>query len=91
MALVNGADGIGTGWSTNIPQFNPLELCEEIINKIEGKQFNELVPWYKGFKGTIEPFSKKQAFVVRGVYSVLDEDCLEITELPIKKWTKDYK
>ena len=26
MSLVNGASGIGTGWSTEIPNFNPREL-----------------------------------------------------------------
>ena len=26
-----------------------------------------------------------------GVYRVLDDDELEITELPIGKWTRDYK
>ncbi len=26
--LINGADGIGTGWSTSIPCFNPLELVQ---------------------------------------------------------------
>lgn len=24
--LVNGAEGIGTGWSTSIPNFNPRDL-----------------------------------------------------------------
>ena len=26
LCLVNGADGIGTGWSTNIPQYNPRSI-----------------------------------------------------------------
>jgi DNA gyrase/topoisomerase IV subunit A len=28
MVLVNGADGIGTGWMTKIPNFNPREIVE---------------------------------------------------------------
>ena len=32
--LVNGAEGIGTGWSTYIPQFNPLDLIENIEAKL---------------------------------------------------------
>ena len=28
MILVNGADGIGTGWSTFVPNFNPQEVIE---------------------------------------------------------------
>jgi len=38
MILVNGGIGIGTGYSTNIPQFNPetiINIYLEIINKID--------------------------------------------------------
>jgi DNA topoisomerase II len=35
MALVNGCDGIGTGWSTSIPMYNPIDLIEWIENKSE--------------------------------------------------------
>jgi DNA gyrase/topoisomerase IV subunit A len=34
LVLFNGAEGIGTGWSTNIPQFNPRIICEYIIKKL---------------------------------------------------------
>lgn len=27
MVLVNGAEGIGTGWSTFIPNYNPADIC----------------------------------------------------------------
>ena len=32
MILVNGDQGIGTGWSTNIPCFNPKDLINWISN-----------------------------------------------------------
>jgi DNA topoisomerase-2 len=28
MVLVNGADGIGTGWMTKIPNYNPREIVQ---------------------------------------------------------------
>ena len=34
--LVNGTDGIGTGWSTNIPCYNPRELVDAIKSKLKG-------------------------------------------------------
>jgi DNA topoisomerase-2 len=46
-------------------------------------------PWYKGYTGSIEAIAGKH--MVTGVYNILDEDELEITELPIGKWTRDYK
>ena len=37
MVLVNGCQGIGTGYSTHIPQYNPREIVEMIINKLNGE------------------------------------------------------
>lgn len=53
MILVNGASGIGTGWSCDIPQFNPIDLAEQIKRKIEGKPLVHLKPWYRGYLGSI--------------------------------------
>ena len=46
-------------------------------------------PWYKGYTGSIVPQDNKH--VVTGVYDIPEENILEITELPIGKWTRDYK
>lgn len=94
LSLVNGAEGIGTGWSTNIPCFNPRDIVANLIRMMKNEPYEPLYPWYKGFIGTIEPAAPgSKNFTVRGVYRVLEEggDELEITELPIGKWTRDYK
>ena len=36
MVLVNGAEGIGTGWSTNVPNYNPRDIIVQIRRKIKG-------------------------------------------------------
>lgn len=108
MILVNGGVGIGTGFSTNIPQFNPSDIitvcvgiCKaitaskaknipEMLEVIEKISIDELTPWYIGFRGKIET-SDKGTFVSRGVYEWIDEDTLEIHELPVGTWTEDYK
>ena len=51
MILVNGCQGIGTGWSTKIPCYNPADIVENINNLIEGKPMKDLIPWYRGFTG----------------------------------------
>ena len=112
MILVNGGIGIGTGFSTNIPQYNPEEIitiCNNIciaidskIGKIKNEEdltktyelvksldITDLVPWYLGFKGSIEKLDK--GFNSKGIYSWIDDSIVEITELPIGTWTEDYK
>jgi len=39
MVLVNGAEGIATGYSTNIPQFNPADIVDQIWNRMKGEPF----------------------------------------------------
>nr|AAS90120.1 DNA topoisomerase type 2 [Tetrahymena thermophila] len=89
-ALLNGADGIGTGWSTSIPCYNPRELVDSIEKRMMGVPFTDLLPWYKGFTGEISNNEKSQ-ITVSGKYHLVNETTIEITELPIKKWIRDYK
>ena len=57
---------------------------------MEKQSYERMHPWYKGFIGEIEEVPGK-GYNVRGVYNIISEDELEITELPIGKWTRDYK
>ena len=34
--LINGADGIGTGWSTKIPNFDVREICTNVERMLDG-------------------------------------------------------
>lgn len=89
LVLVNGAEGIGTGWSTFIPCYNPRDIVENLRRLMKNESYEPMLPWYKGFIGDIEP--KSNGFIVRGKWEVISEDELQITELPIGKWTRDYK
>lgn len=90
MLLVNGTDGIGTGWASKVPQFNPLDLVKIIKSKIKGEKTQPLIPWYRGFKGDIINLGKNK-WLTRGKYNVIDGTTVEITELPIGTWTNNYK
>tara|TARA_Y100000389_G_scaffold197201_2_gene231329 strand:- start:7670 stop:11065 length:3396 start_codon:yes stop_codon:yes gene_type:complete len=90
IVLVNGMTGIGTGFSTNIPQHNPLDLIESIQAKLNGKDFLNIQPWFRGFKGTIFKRDEK-TFVSKGIYKVINPSVIEISELPIGRWSEDYK
>lgn len=49
LCLVNGAEGIGTGWSTSIPQYNPRDIIENMRLMMKGLEPKPMIPWYKGF------------------------------------------
>ena len=94
MILVNGGEGIGTGWSCFIPNYNPRDLIENIKRLILNLELLPMIPFYRGFKGTIIEQPAKNgviSYLISGSYRVLDATTLEIDELPIRKWTQDYK
>ena len=95
MVLVNGAEGIGTGWSTSIPEYNPIELAKNLIRKIRGQNMEKMLPWYRGFHGKIyECIDNKgiSSFVSSGIINVDEEkEIVEINELPVHEFTRDYK
>ena len=43
MVLVNGADGIGTGYMTKIPNYDPREIAENIKRMIAGEEPDMMV------------------------------------------------
>ena len=90
LVLVNGAEGIGTGWSTTIPCYNPTDIVANIRRLMKGEEIVPMTPWWRGFKGEIKLVSKNK-YDVFGVVKKLSDTTVEITELPIHKWTQTYK
>lgn len=92
MVLVNGAEGIGTGYSTKLPNYSPREIIENLRRKIRGEETKEMHPQYFGFTGEIKQDpSKSGSYTHHGKIERIDDETLLITELPIKRWTQDYK
>eukprot|EP01071_Lankesteria_metandrocarpae_P005308 Lankesteria_metandrocarpae@DN3947_c0_g1_i1.p1 len=91
LTLVNGAEGIGTGWSSYVPNFNPRDIVANLQRLIRGESMEPMTPWYRHFKGTIERQEKGNGFDAIGTISKTDEDTVVITELPIRFWTQNYK
>jgi DNA topoisomerase-2 len=90
MVLVNGSSGIGTGWSSYIPNFNPIDIIENIKKMLRDEEPVPMFPWYKGFKGTIKEI-KKNVFKSTGIINKVNNNTLIITELPLNKWTCSHK
>ena len=89
MVLVNGAHGIGTGFSTHIPCYNPKDIINNIFLMLDAKEPKPLVPWYNKFEGKI--IEKDGKYYTEGVYSFKSPTQLEITELPVGVWTDNYQ
>ena len=49
LLLVNGGDGIGTGWSTSIPNYNPRDVVHNLKRLMRNEELEPIHPWYRGF------------------------------------------
>ncbi|KAI1429365.1 DNA topoisomerase [Xylaria sp. FL1777] len=99
MVLVNGADGIGTGWSTSIPNYHPIDIVENLRRRMgrlddddEEKPFLTMTPWFRGWKGTIQ-LAGSNRYQCNGIATQDEKKPNEviITELPVRMWTDDFK
>ncbi|KAH6917161.1 DNA topoisomerase II [Coprinopsis sp. MPI-PUGE-AT-0042] len=90
VVLINGAEGIGTGWSTNLPPYNPKDIVDNLRRLMRGEPVEPMTPWWRGFKGTIKSTGKGK-YDVMGVATKINDTTVEISELPIHKWTRNFK
>lgn len=93
LVLINGATGTGTGHSCEIKSYHPLEIRDACVKVIDGKKLtpNTLVPWFRGFNGTVERNPETGQVITRGKLKVLNSTTIQITEIPIGKFVDDYK
>jgi len=92
MILVNGAHGIGTGFSTHVPCFNPKDIIFNLRMMMDDKKIKPLTPWFRHFKGNVTQRKVKgvKKWFTEGKFNFKSPTTLEITELPIGIWTDDY-
>mmetsp|Transcript_7392 Transcript_7392/g.10576 ORF Transcript_7392/g.10576 Transcript_7392/m.10576 type:complete len:1439 (+) Transcript_7392:256-4572(+) len=92
LLLVNGAQGIGTGFSTYIPPHDPRDVVEYVKARLIDNDDRPLIkPWVKGFIGKIEIKEDGSGYRSLGKAKKKSRTSVEITELPVGKWTNDYK
>lgn len=99
MVLINGGEGIGTGWSTSIPNHHPMDIVKNIKRRMgrlddstEELPFEPMMPWFRGWKGTPKEAGPNR-YQFDGIAYPDDKKANEIlvTELPIRVWTDDFK
>jgi DNA topoisomerase-2 len=87
--LVNGTEGIGTGFSCYVPPFNPDDIKKNIMSFMNGKELKKMKPWFKGFRGRIFE-DETGGWITEGIWQVIGTT-VKVTELPPGRWTQDYK
>ncbi|EPS40613.1 hypothetical protein H072_5511 [Dactylellina haptotyla CBS 200.50] len=90
LILLNGSDGIGTGWSSSIPNYNPEEVAMNLLRLLDDKELEPMQPWYRGFKGKVERLTPEK-YQYSGIINQVSDTTVEITELPIRLWTQEFK
>jgi DNA topoisomerase-2 len=95
LLAINGCKGIGTGYSTNVPPYNPEEVVKllqcRLTGVVETLAERDLDPWWFGFKGkTVR--KNENTWITKGLYTYDEaKRTITIEELPVGTWTKEYK
>ena len=90
MVLINGADGIGTGWSSSIPNYNPVDIVDNLKRLMDGEELVPMQPWFRGFKGEVTALAPDK-FKFSGIAEQVSDTEVRVLELPIRMWTQDFK
>lgn len=92
MILVNGCEGIGTGYSTYIPQYNPKDIIQNLLNILQDKPYIPLFPYFRNFNGDVVSNNESNTqFMTMGKWKKISNTKIEITELPIGTGVIPYK
>ena len=98
MVLINGCRGIGTGYSTYIPPFNPKDIIK-IINKILKHKIDDSKkklsyslpkPYFKGWKGKIIK-NKDGNYIAHPNIEQINKTKYKILDIPPEKSINQYK
>jgi DNA topoisomerase-2 len=94
MILVNGSNGIGTGFSSDVLCYRPIDIIAYLKNKLLGQielnQSIEFKPHYEGFNGIITKLTPNK-ILFKGSYNKIKDDEIIVTELPIGMSTQKFK
>lgn len=91
MVLVNGCEGIGTGYSTFIPPYNFKDIIENLLRVLnDDLDPLPMKPWYRGFNGEIIDEGEGK-YISKGKWQKMSNTQVKITELPVGMGITTYK
>ena len=86
--LINGQEGIATGFSTSTPCYRPAHVIQNVRRLIAGEDIVDMIPFFNGFSGRVTV--EEGFYITHGVFDV-KKGVVEITELPVGCSTTSYK
>lgn len=97
--MFNGSNNVATGWKSFIPNYHPLEICRQFIDRLaKDIPFSLLQPWWRNYTGKseiVESVGKngnpKRSLILTGMLSEYTHNSYTATVLPIGKWVQKYK
>lgn len=91
MVLVNGIEGIATGYATDILPHDPASVVECTKLALEGKLDKDPEVKFPSFTGSVlERDDGKRGVIIRGTYEMTGKTKLVITEIPLKYDREKY-
>ena len=94
LLLINGAEGISSGYASKILPRNPTEIKKYLIYNLQGKNKTSRPfknkPFYRGFTGDISQGETSKQWIITGTF-IRKANKVHITELPIGYSLKAYK
>lgn len=89
--LINGSEGVSSGFAQKILPRNPVDIKKLILNMIDGgKRRANLTPFYKGFNGVIEQGDNHKQWLIKGAIERISSSRFKITEIPVGYTLKQY-
>lgn len=89
--LINGAKGIGTGWSTEIPSFSPKDVISHVKALIQSKTPKPHIhSYYENFIGKIEELPNDNGWIYYGKLEQVNDRVWWVRELPIRYTTSKF-
>lgn len=94
LILVNGSEGVATGFAQKILPRNPVEIKKYLKYNLEGrnktnKPFKNK-PYFEGFLGTVEQGESDKQWLIKGVIQRVTGTKVMITEIPVGIELKQY-
>lgn len=90
MFLINGMNGIGTGYATETPCHEVKSVLDALRSLLRGEDPVAIKPYWNGYKGETGYTEEGRAYC-KGLFTRPNATTVHITEVPVGWFAKDYE